>query len=101
MKIGQQHLGASKYWWAWLGIRSNPAIAATSQRFDRTILFDDPGLLPPDARTGPKNTKYYCIFWDGIRDPAELERAQLAIGPGADLTGYFQRRRHPASSRSA
>jgi hypothetical protein len=85
MKISM-YLGASKDWWAWLGIRSNPAIVQAAQGFDRAIFFDDPRLLPAHARTPSYGqTKYFFIFWDGMRDAAEIERMRPALAPNADL----------------
>ena len=85
MKISM-YLGASKDWWAWLGIRSNPAIVKATQGFDRAIFFDDPRLLPAHARTpGHGQTKYFFIFWDGMRDAAEIVRMRPALAPNADV----------------
>jgi hypothetical protein len=86
MKISM-YLGNSKDWWAWLGIRSNPGIVKAAQGFDRAIFFDDPRLLPAPARTpGRGQTKYFFIFWDGMRDAAGIERIRPALAPNADLT---------------
>lgn len=85
MKIGM-YLGPSKYWWAYLGIRSNPAIAKAAQGFDRAVFFDDPARLPHVRHSDRRRVKYFCIFWDGIRDSTGPERVRLALGPEADVT---------------
>src|SRR5665213_440386 len=86
MKIGM-YLGRSKYWWAWLGIRSNPAIAEAAHDFEYAVFFDDLRHLPPQVlELDRRRAKYFCIFWDGIRAVAENEEVRLALGPGADLT---------------
>ncbi|HWG17847.1 MAG TPA: hypothetical protein VN678_08295 [Acidobacteriaceae bacterium] len=85
MKISM-YLGTSKDWWAYLGLRSNPAIVKAVQGFDRVIFFDDPRLLPAHTRTpGHGRTKYFFIFWDGMRDAAEMERMSPAVAPKADI----------------
>ena len=41
------YLGSSKYWWAYLGIKSNPSIVPLlDDGFDRAVFFDDISLLP-------------------------------------------------------
>jgi hypothetical protein len=86
MKISM-YLGTSKDWWAYLAMRSNPAILKVAEGFDRSIVFDDPRLLPGRAHiSGRRRTKYFFIFWDGLRDAAEIERVRLVLAPNADLT---------------
>jgi hypothetical protein len=82
------YLGPSKYWWAYLGIKSNPSIVPLlDDGFDRAVFFDDISLLPP-GHDGPSlhNIKYFYILWDGLRDGGLIENASLSLGRDADLT---------------
>lgn len=82
------YLGPSKYWWAYLGIKSNPSIVPLlDDGFDRAVFFDDISLLPP-GHDGPSlhNIKYFYILWDGLRDGRFIENASLLLGRDADLT---------------
>ena len=87
MKISM-YLGPSKYWWAYLGIRSNPSlVSAAAGQFDRAIFFDDPALLPAAlAGKGGHAIRYFYIFWDGLSDEQAMERARAVVGAGAVLT---------------
>src|SRR5450631_658012 len=70
------YLGSSKYWWAYLGLRCNPALLSQiDPRFDRAVFFDEAGLLPVlDAPVGKQSVKYFYLFWDGIGDPGEIDK---------------------------
>ena len=85
------YLGSSKYWWAYLGIKSNPSIVPLlNDGFDRAVFFDDISLLPP-GHDGPglHNIKYFYILWDGLRDGRLIEKASLSFGRNADLTALI------------
>lgn len=82
------YLGSSKYWWAYLGIKSNPSIVPLlNDGFDRAVFFDDISLLAP-GHDGPSlhNIKYFYILWDGLRDGRSIESASFFLGRDADLT---------------
>jgi hypothetical protein len=82
------YLGPSKYWWAYLGIKSNPSIVPLlDDGFDRAVFFDDISLLPPGHDgSSLHNIKYFYILWDGLRDGRLIENASLSLGRNADLT---------------
>ena len=82
------YLGSSKYWWAYLGIKSNPSIVPLlDDGFDRAVFFDDISLLPPGHDgSSLHNIKYFYILWDGLRDGGLIENARLSHGRDADLT---------------
>ena len=85
------YLGSSKYWWAYLGIKSNPSIVPLlNDGFDRAVFFDDISLLPP-GHDGPSlhSTKFFYILWDGLRDGRLIEKASLSLGRDADLTALI------------
>jgi SAM-dependent methyltransferase len=85
------YLGSSKYWWAYLGIKSNPSIVPLlNDGFDRAVFFDDISLLPP-GHDGPglHRTKFFYILWDGLRDGGLIEKASLSLGRDADLTALI------------
>jgi SAM-dependent methyltransferase len=85
------YLGSSKYWWAYLGIKSNPSIVPPlNDGFDRAVFFDDISLLPP-GHDGPglHSTKFFYILWDGLRDGRLIEKAGLSLGRDADLTALI------------
>ena len=77
------HLGPSKLWWAWLGLRSNPALAKLlGEGCERAVLFDEIYRLPVPARA---RTLYLFVLWDGVPDAAVLHRVLEAVGPDAPL----------------
>jgi hypothetical protein len=82
------YLDPSKYWWAYLGIRSNPSLLSQADgHFDRAIFFDHPGQIAAfDAASASPSTRYFYIFWDGIHDPGEIDKARTLLGQGARLT---------------
>jgi hypothetical protein len=87
MKISL-YLGSSKYWWAYLGIKSNPLLfSQMNDGTDRAIVFDNPRLLPPiDTAQRNQRIKYFFILWDGASDNREIEKIKVLLGAGADLT---------------
>ncbi len=75
------YLGASKYWWAYLALKSNPSLLPSlEENTKRAIFFDDPSrvsLKREAAQLG--STRLFFILWDGILDAATLQRvASLA-----------------------
>jgi hypothetical protein len=77
----QFHLGASKYWWAYLGVKSNPAILALAADFDRAVLFDETAELPAiSAGLAGQRVQYFQIFWDGASDPRLFRASQRILG---------------------
>jgi hypothetical protein len=88
MKISM-YLGRSKYWWTYLAIKSNPSILSmmTDGGFDRAIFFDDLDMIQRiETSTTKRHIKHFYIFWDGIGDETEIEKAKLLLGRGSDLT---------------
>jgi hypothetical protein len=87
MKISM-YLDPSKYWWAYLGIRSNPLLFPQgSEPFDRAIFLDHPsGLAAAGPASAQLRTRYYFILWDGLRDPREIDEVRAVLGASADLT---------------
>jgi hypothetical protein len=86
MKISM-YLGASKYWWAYLGLQSNPLLLSElKDQLGCAVFFDDPGLLPPVDATFDGQTKYFYIFCDALNDTRHSDNAQYPLGPGRDLT---------------
>lgn len=82
------YLGPSKYWWAFLGLRSNPALYAALQNgVDQAIFFDDPQRLPPRAlSSADQRTRFCYLLWDAIADPAALLRVTELIGGRSPVT---------------
>lgn len=82
------YLSPSKYWWVYLGLRSNPALAASLNcRYDRALFFDDLSQLAGlQATAGSHIQQIFFVFWDGVTDPTTLDKAALIFGPEADLT---------------
>lgn len=86
MKISM-YLGSSKYWWAYLGIRSNPAVVSRMDcRFDRAVFFDHPSLIPLIQKNSKHNNQYFYVLWDGAADETNLEKVKRLLGPDAALT---------------
>ena len=85
MKISM-YLSSSKYWWAYLGIQSNPSILSRSDPGGRAIFFDNLDILPPIDVASDRRTKYFYILWDGLSDRREIDKAKLLLGPASDLT---------------
>jgi hypothetical protein len=81
------YLGRSRYWWAYLGIRSNPAIVPEMRgSSDRAVFFDHPSLIPSIRKSAKQKTRYFYLLWDGLSDESAIEKIRLSLGPGADLT---------------
>jgi len=82
------YLTPSKYWWVYLGVRSNPAIASRmDSHFDRAIFFDDPALIPPLQKSPSQcNAQYFYILWDGVAVETLIVNVKLLLGPDANLT---------------
>lgn len=76
-------LRSPQMWWAYLGLRSNPALARAMQTAAHVILFDDPTRLPRDR---PAGTRYFLVCWDGLMDERPIEEARRALAADADLT---------------
>ncbi len=97
------YLGSSKYWWTYLGIKSNPLLfSQINDGTDRAIVFDDPRLLPPiDTVQRNQRIKYFFVLWDGASDNREIDRTKVLLGEDADLTtlvvGDFSRVSHERS----
>jgi hypothetical protein len=77
------YLRPSQIWWAYLGLRSNPAITRLMETAAQAILFDDPARLPQDRAA---STRYFLVCWDGLIDQRPIEDARRALPRDADLT---------------
>jgi hypothetical protein len=81
------YLGSSKYWWAYLGIKSNSSILPLIEdRFDRVVFFDDLTHVQPGSADAKRVSRYFLIAWDGVSDERWIDDAQLSLGNDADLT---------------
>ena len=82
------YVDMSKFWWAYLGIKSNPALF--SQMIDpsrHSIIFDHHRSLPSrEAIHDQLRAKYFYIFWDGVTEESDMERVYSSLRAGADLT---------------
>jgi hypothetical protein len=87
MKISM-YLGSSKYWWAYLALKSNPAIAsAMAGRPGQAIIFDDPSRLSKASlKAGKQSKHYFYVLWDGATDGTAIDIAMSLLGAGVNLT---------------
>jgi len=76
-------LRSPQIWWAYLGLRSNPALTRLMQTAAQVILFDDPARLPQNP---PTDTRYFLVCWDGLMDERPIEDARRALPADANLT---------------
>jgi len=77
------YLRSPQIWWAYLGLRSNPALTRLMETATHVILFDDPARLPQNQ---PARTQYFLVCWDGLMDQRPVEEARQALPADADLT---------------
>lgn len=82
------YLGPSKYWWAYLGLKSNPALHAMLRTgVDQAIFFDDPARLPSTTLAAcNQGTHFFYLLWDAIADPVALSRTTDLIGDRSPIT---------------
>ncbi len=82
------YLDGAKFWWGYLGIRSNPSLysqltcpSCHAVICDRVHAFHHTG-----ANFKRQNTKYFYILWDGVTNETDLDSISSSLGEGADLT---------------
>ena len=77
------HLGFSKYWWAYLALRSNPTLLISLEPASEVVLFDNvahlAGRNPADY--GPRFC-VLCILWDGVADAPTVRLLQRWAAQG-------------------
>jgi hypothetical protein len=73
------YLRAPQIWWAYLAVRSNPAIGRLIDACDRLIIFDDPARVPASAANTGGSVHYLMVFWDGLTDEAPCQAASLLL----------------------
>ena len=83
MKISL-YLSPSKYWWAYLAIRSNRELTAILRdgAEERVIFFDDAALLPGELISHAETWKHFFICWDGLTAESEAGRVRAKVGEG-------------------
>jgi hypothetical protein len=74
------HLRAPQIWWAYLAVRSNPAIGRLIDRCDRLIIFDDPANVPASTPDKDHRVQYLMVFWDGLTDDGLCRAAIRSLG---------------------
>ena len=67
------NLGGSKAWWAFLALRSNPALAAHLNAAETAVLFDSATDLARLQRQRSTRTLYAYVLWDGYTTQADLD----------------------------
>lgn len=76
------------YWWAYLALRSHPALQRLGREAGTAILFDDPARLPSSiAASQPvPGRQFFYILWDGYLDATRLRQTRSVLGQQAPLT---------------
>jgi hypothetical protein len=93
------YLGSSKFWWAYLGLLSNPALReAMRGDFDRAVLFDDVERLV-EAIDAQENSQdhFFFVFWDGLQNAEPLREARDILAIGTQLSAVYVGTNHLSS----
>lgn len=89
MKISMYLSDTSKYWWTYLAMKSNHAIARQmADGCERAVFFDDSyiGRIPDNRHFHDPGSKLFYVCWDGLNDLLAIDRIKAMLAHGSRLT---------------